>query len=487
MSTPRSNYMEYVGPQFRIMSDDQLQEIHWASLEVLERTGCRIYHEPALELLKSAGAHVSDGNLVKVPGRLVEWALKAAPDRIVLCDRQGNRALFLEGCKTYYGPGSDCVFMRDPRTGERRHALLADVVEAVRLCDSLPNIDFVMSMMIPWDVPSSISDRHQMEAMLLHSGKPVVFVPHDGRGCADAVEMAVAIAGSLEELQLNPFVCAYVNVAGPLRHNRESVERLIYMAKRALPFIYFGPVLRGLSGPMTILGSLVLANAGQLMGLVMAQLVREGAPIIRGQSMGGPMDMRSMVNLMGAPERTRASTELAHFYNLPIFGQSGYTDSKLFDEQAVMEASLTILADALSGNHLSHDVGHMESGKTNSMELIVCCDEIIAWVKRFVAPKERVSPDALAVDVIDKVGPDGSYITEEHTLAHLREDWIPILSDRQVYDNWLADGGTAMGERIKERLFGILEEHHPEVVSPEVAERVRSITRKSVEQDGELS
>ena len=97
MSTPRSNYMEYVGPQFRMMSDDQLQEIHWASLEVLERTGCRIYHESALELLKGAGAHISDGNLVKIPGRLVEWAMRAAPDRIVLCVRQGNRTTILRG------------------------------------------------------------------------------------------------------------------------------------------------------------------------------------------------------------------------------------------------------------------------------------------------------------------------------------------------------------------------------------------------------
>ena len=484
MNVPKSNYRELVGPQYRVTTDDQLQEIHWASLEVLERTGCRVYHDSMLERLKRAGAHVSDGNLVRIPARLVEWALRVAPERIVLCDRQGERTLFLEGHKTYFGTGSDCVYMRDPRTGERRNALYADVVDAVRVCDALPHIDFVMSMMIPWDVPSSASDRYQMEAMLLHTGKPVVFVPHDGAGCADAVEMAVAIAGSLEELQLNPFVCAYVNVSGPLRHNRESVERLVFMAERTLPLIYFGPVLRGLSGPMTILGSMVIANAGQLAGLLMAQLVREGTPYIRGQSMGGPMDMRSMVNLLAAPERTRATTELAHFYRLPIFGQSGFTESKIFDEQAAMEAALTILGNALSGSHLSHDVGHMESGKTNSMELIVCCDEIIGWVKRFMEPKERVTADALAVDVIHKVGPDGTFLTEDHTLAHLREDWVPVLSDRQVYENWIADGGTSMGERVRKRLFRILDEHHPTVVPPQVVERVRAITQRAVEGTG---
>jgi trimethylamine---corrinoid protein Co-methyltransferase len=484
MSVPNANTIEYVGPQFRVMSDDQLREVHWASLDVLERTGCRVHHAGALELLQRAGAIVSDGNLVRLPGRLVEWALRAAPKRIVLCDQLGNRKLHLEGRKTYWGTGSDCLFLRDPRTGERRHGTRTDIADAVRLCDALSNIEFVMSMMIPWDVPAEVSDRHQMEAMLLHTNKPIVFVPHDGLGCADAVDMAVAIAGSLNELQLNPFICGYVNTAGPLRHNRESVERLIYMAERRLPVIYFGPVLRGLSGPMTILGSMVVANAGQLLGLVIAQLVAEGAPVIRGQTMGGPVDMRYLVNLLGAPERTRGTTDLAHFYDIPIFGQSGYTDSKLFDEQAVMEASLTILADALSGNHLSHDVGHLESGKTHSMELVTFCDEAIGWVKRFMEPKEAVSADALAVDVIHSVGPDGDYLGEAHTLAHLREDWQPALSDRRIFEDWDAAGAQSMGQRARARTLDILERHQPAPKPSVVVERIKTITEQAAGRRG---
>jgi len=474
MTTARTNYAEFVGPQFRVMSDQQLQEVHWATLEVLERTGCRVYHQEMLDRLRRAGA-VMDGNLVRIPMRLIEWALRVAPRQVVLCDQRGKRALFLEGRRTYWGSGSDCLYLRDFRSGERRQGTLADIADAVRLCDALPNIDFVMSMLIPWDVPAARSDRAQMAAMLLHTTKPVVFVPHDGAGCADCVEMALAIAGSLAELQLNPFVCGYVNSAGPLRHNRESVERLIFMAERRLPVIYFGPVLRGLSGPMTILGSMVVANASQLAGLLMAQLVAEGAPVIRGQSMGGPMDMRSMVNLLGAPERTRGTTDLAHYYGLPIFGQSGYTDSKLFDEQAVMEASLTILADALSGNHLSHDVGHLESGKCNSLELITFCDEAIAWAKRFVEPKETVTADALALDVIARVGPDGDYLADEHTLKHLREDWLPALCNRQVYEDWFAGGAATLGQRVRQRLARILGEHHLRPHPPAVEQRIREI------------
>lgn len=477
MDIPQANQREFGGPQFSTVSDEQLQEIHWASLEVLERTGCRVYHEGMLDKLRRAGADITDGTLVRIPARLVEWALQVAGRHVVLCDRYGNRTLYLYGYRTYFGPGSDCVYMRDPRTGERRRALYADVVEAVRICEGLPHMDYLMSMMIPSDVPSARADRYQMEAMLLHSAKPVVCVPLDGQGCADAVDMAVAIAGSLEALQRNPSICVYVNVSGPLRHNQTSVERLVYMAERRLPVIYFGPVLRGITGPMTVLGSMVVANAGQLAGLVMGQLVNEGAPVIRGQTMGGPVDMRSMVNLYAAPERTRSTSQLSHFYRLPVFGQSGFSESKVFDAQAAWEASMSVLLDALSGNHLSHDVGHIEAGKTCSTEVIVFCDEVIAWVRRFLEPKEAITAENLALDVIDRVGPEGNYLMDDHTLDHIRDDWLPVITDRQIFEKWSEAGGTTMEERVKARLLGILAEDSPAIVPPDVAERVRAIAR----------
>ena len=161
MSSLRSSYSTYEGPLFRRLSDDQLEAIHLASLEIMERTGIRFYEQEAVDLFKKAGAPVSDGNRVRIPSHLVEWALSIVPKRVVLCDRHGRRVLPLEDHKVFFGPGSDCLNILDHRTGERRKPVLNDVLEGTLVCDYLPNIDFVMSMFLPWDVRPEVSDRYQ--------------------------------------------------------------------------------------------------------------------------------------------------------------------------------------------------------------------------------------------------------------------------------------------------------------------------------------
>ena len=179
MTAIRTNYCAYRTPFFRQLSNDQLEAIHVASLAILERTGARFYEERALQFFRKAGARVSDGNRVRIPSHLVEWALRTAPKHITLCDRGGKPAVFLGGRTSHFGPGSDCLNILDHRTGERRQSRLDDVVDGITMCDSLPNIDFVMSMFLPWDVPPAVADRYQMEVMLTHTTKPIVFVTED--------------------------------------------------------------------------------------------------------------------------------------------------------------------------------------------------------------------------------------------------------------------------------------------------------------------
>ena len=161
-----ANAIAFQAPQFSLLSETQLQDLHLAALEVLRRTGIRFHHEEALDLLKHAGAFVSEGNLVKFPARLVEDALASAPGRIVMCDRDGEPAVYLEGRKVYFGTGSDCINFLDPETGEHRKFTQADIVNGYRLCDALPNIHFVMSIGIPADVEPELAYDVQMALML---------------------------------------------------------------------------------------------------------------------------------------------------------------------------------------------------------------------------------------------------------------------------------------------------------------------------------
>jgi trimethylamine--corrinoid protein Co-methyltransferase len=191
----RANDRTFLSAQFQRLSDEQCQKIHWASLDVMARTGVRVYEQEAIDLLKKAGASVSDGNRVYIPSGLVEKAFTTVPKRVVLCDRYGNRVMPVEGHRSFFGPGSDCLNIIDHRTGERRQPVLQDIVEGMIVADALPHVDFVMSMVLPVDVPQAVADRYQMEAMLNYTTKPIVFVTTEFSGCADAVEMAEAVAG----------------------------------------------------------------------------------------------------------------------------------------------------------------------------------------------------------------------------------------------------------------------------------------------------
>ena len=228
----QSNYSALMAPHFRKLSDDQLARIHAASLEILERTGVQLHHQEALDLLRQAGAHVQEDGWVRIPARRVEWALRTAPKRIVWANRHGRRVMALEGRNVYYGPGSDCPNVIDVRTGERRPGTLADITEAVRVLDALPNIDFLMSFCMASDKPQAIADRYQMQALLSNSIKPILFVTTDFPGCVDCVEMAEIVAGGADALRQNPTVACYINVTSPLVHNAESLDKLLFMARQ---------------------------------------------------------------------------------------------------------------------------------------------------------------------------------------------------------------------------------------------------------------
>ncbi len=461
-------------PLFRKLADDQLAAIHGASLTILERTGVQLHHPEALALLRAAGAQILDDGWVRIAPALVEWALRTAPKRITWANRQGRPVVALQGRNVHYGPGSDCPNVIDVRTGERRPGTLADIQEAARVLDALPNIDFLMSFCMASDVPQVIADRYQMAALLSNSTKPILFVTTEFAGCVDAVEMAEIVAGGADALQRNPTCACYINVTSPLVHNTEALDKLLFMAGRGLPCTYNPVVLRGANGPITPAGAVALGNAGELAGLVVAQLKREGTPVILSGGTQDMLDMRTTGDIYAAPENRVLCVEMAHYYDMPIFGLGGCSDSQLPDEQAMMEISLTLLAETLAGSHLIHDVGYLASGMTNSLESIVMADEMINWVKRFMQGTE-VSAETLALDVVATAGPANTFMQHDHTRAHYREDWYPKLVERRNWDAWSAAGGKTFRQRARERALKLAETHRPEPLPADVAAALQEV------------
>ncbi|HHX50530.1 MAG TPA: trimethylamine methyltransferase [Clostridia bacterium] len=477
----RSNYIANASTMLSILSPSQCEEILYAAQEVLERTGAAFHDAEAQEILKKAGCWV-DGSRVRIPSYLVQRALNSVPKRVTLCNsRTGSRDVLLEGNNAYFGTGSDTPYSIDPYTGERKRSTKQSVAWACKVIDALPNLDFVMSLGIVQDVPLLISDRHQFEAQVLNTGKPIVTTAHDIYGFADIIEMCEIIAGGEEELRKNPFMTLYAEPISPLQHAWEAASKLILAAKKALPVVYTPCVMAGGTVPATMAGVLVNGLAESLSGLVLNQCTREGAPFI----MGGVftvMDMTSTIFSYGSPEFNllmSALADLAHYLKLPMFGTAGCTDSCICDEQAGIEAALSITMTAMSGPNLNHDVGYIEYGSTSSLELLVIADDIIGMARRLVRGI-RVDDETLGVDLIDKVGPGGHFLAEDHTFKYFKkETWYASLINRQRYDTWKEAGSKTLTEVANEKVRDIIENYEPEPLPKDVQRRIREIVERA--------
>ena len=246
----------------------------------------------------------------------------------------------------------------------------------------------------------------------------------------------------MAELRLSPNLLGYGQPTSPLIHGADSTEKLMYMAEVGLPIEHqASPMMVG-TAPVSMAAALALGNAELLSGLVIHQLVRRVAAFVYGCGLHH-MDMRTTIAVYGAPEfelARAAVAEMARYYNLPHYGYAGYTDSCVMDEQAASDATSSVMVALLSGQHLVHDVGYVEAGLTVSPEMIVFTADVIGRLRHFMAGMD-LSPEAFALDLIDEVGPGGSYLATEHTLQHFKEFWQPSLYSRLRRDDWLKRGG----------------------------------------------
>ncbi|MFO7625125.1 MAG: trimethylamine methyltransferase family protein [Anaerolineales bacterium] len=470
----------YRSPQFSVLSESQLEDIHLAALEVLRRTGIRFHHPGAVDTLKHAGAFVSDGNLVKLPARMVEDALSSAPGRVIMCDRNGEPAVFLEGRKVNFGTGSDCLNLLDPDTGEHRKFTQNDIINAYHLCDALPNIHFVMSIGLPADVDPRLTYDVQMAMMLEHTTKPIVFVTNDKASCQRAIDMAAAVAGGYEALREQQHILLYSEPSSPLQQSQTAVDKLLMMAEYELPVVHSpGPQMGG-TAPITMASGLAMSLAEIFSSLVLHQLKKPGAPFIFGAGLHH-MDMKATQICYASPEfqLTKAAiAELGRWYGMPTWGYAGCSDAKVMDEQAALEAMLSVLMAQLSGGNLIHDVGYMESGLTCSYEMIVLTDELVAMTNNLMKAIDTGS-DSLMLDEINRVGPGGHFLNTDQTLNRFRDFWYPTLLDRSIRSIWLKKGASTLGNRLNAKVKEIIIDHKPEPLNKGLVKQVNEILSRA--------
>ena len=462
---------------FRPLTDDQIYKLHLASLDILERTGVSVQEQEARQLLLDAGAYPDQGDRVRIPAWLIKQALSTAPEQVVLYSRDGRPAMPMEADNVFFGTGSDTPNTIDPYTRRRRPPVKDDVRKIACFCDALAGIDFVMSMGIPSDVPTSVTYVHEFDAMISGTNKPVVFTANDNRDMRTIYEIAAVVAGDEQRLRERPFLLLYSEPISPLQHTRDGTEKLIFCADKGIPCVYVSGIMSGGNAPVTLAGAISMANAEVLSGLAISQLKRPGAPFIYGANVS-VMDMRTAGYSYGAPEFSLANSifaAMAHYYTLPVWGLAGAADSKTLDAQAAAEATFSILTAVLSGGNLVHDVGYLESGLTSCMEMILFGEEIINMSRR-LAGGVALDENSLAANVIDQIGPGGNYIGCDHTLDNFRTaHWLPRFMDRRHYEAWHADGEPNMYDRLNAEVKSILETHTAAPLARDKATEIKRI------------
>ena len=464
-------------PRLSVLSSDQIQKIHQATLEVLERTGVAVSHPKALELFHAAGASVQ-GDRVRIPAWLVEDSIRKAPSRVVLGTRNGERKVFLEADKYWFGPSLDCVDYLDPLTNERRRFISDDCRITASLADALPNFSWVMTIGMADDKPADITDRVIAKQVITYTEKPLIFCCKDGNSVKDIYEMALLVSGGKEAFDKAPTIVQYSEPISPLLYYEPAVEKILFCAENSIPQINFPAPQAGSTAPATFAGEIVQGSAESLSGLVLTQLAKPGAPFIYG-AFATVMDMRTTIFSYGAPEMslmTAAMAQMAQFYHLPFFGTAGATDAKFPDAQAAAEVAFSCLSSALIGANLIHDAGSwLDHGSLASPAFMVLVNEILYMVDQYMKGL-TVNEETLALDLIDKIGPGGHYLNEEHTLKHFKNVWYSDLFDRSIYDTWLQEGAKTFAQRLQEKTTRLME-HQPKPLSKEVREEMEKMER----------
>jgi trimethylamine--corrinoid protein Co-methyltransferase len=305
--------------------------------------------------------------------------------------------------------------------------------------------------------------------------KPLVFCCKDTQSVKDIYAMALLLCGGKESFERAPCVVHYSEPISPLVYYEPAVDKIIFCAERNIPLINFPAPQACASAPATFAGTIVQASAESLSGLVLHQLANPGAPFVYG-AFTTIMDMRTTIFSYGAIEMslmTAAMAQMAQFYRLPFFGTAGATDAKFCDAQAGAEAAYQIFSAATVGSGLVHDCSSwMDHGSMVSPEFMVLADEIVDIVRHYMEGIP-VTEETLAVDLIDKVGPGGHYLTEVSTLNNFRKMKYSDLFERVGYDKWKKEGARTFEQRLQEITLEKMK-HRP---APLPAEIVKELDR----------
>lgn len=460
---------------FEYFTKEEVVQIHEATLKILEETGLNFSYAPALEVLRSGGCKV-EGERVFFPRKLVEEMVAKAPAEFTLYARNPEKNVTIGGDNIAYIPCYGPPVVTDIDRG-RRDSVLEDYINFVKLSYASKSLDITGGMMAePGDVAHEKRNAEMMYASLKYSDKPFMGGAIGATAARETIEMAALVFGSEADLAARPPFISILCSLTPLSFDDRMLGAIMEYAKAGMPQLISSLSIAGATTPITMEGTLVVQNAEILAGIVLTQLIRPGTPVVFAGS-SSCAAMRYGTLSIGSPEmavNTAATAQMARFYNIPSRGGGALSDAKTPDAQAGFEAMMSQLMATLSGvNFVLHSAGILEGYIAASYEKFIIDDEICGMCKR-IKRGETITPEKLAVDVIQQVGPGGEYLTNMHTFKNFRKElYQPIMEERDNFESWKRKGSLSIEQVANKKWKEILAKYEEPSLPAETDQALR--------------
>jgi len=465
----------------RVLEKDDLDAIHGATMEVLDKVGVLVNSASTLDLLEKNGYTVDrKTKIVKMSESKVMEAVKSCKNNFRIHARADKNSFDAVDGRTKIGPGAECVYYIDPGTDRARVPTLADGILCCRLLDALKEVSIAYVPVFMSDVPDDARRLIQMATGLIHSSKATYGDSFDKSGVETSLRLAEALFGDREMLRKKPIFPGYVDPISPLAHEHTMLEALLGYSELDQGVFVTVMALAGGTAPASVAGLLVQQNAEVLSSIAIARTVTKAPKIVYG-SVSCPLDMRTGMSAVGAPEFSLigvGAVQLAKYYDLPS-NMGVQSDSKAVDEQAAYEKAFAALAAAAAGADFADlFIGSTEAFNTFSPVQLVIDEQIAANALRFQQGIE-VNEKTLSIASITKAGPMGNFLKQMDTLVAFKKEHLkPVLSDRWTRQKWDSEGSKDAKKRAKERMMELLNSHTPVPLETEVRKNIDSLVKE---------
>ena len=468
-------------PLIKYLSDAEIHSLHTHSLLMLEKIGMKMPHQETLGLLKDAGAEIVEGNIVKIPEKMVVAALSTVPKRdgVVLYARDPRQDIDFK----VHDPSLACMTMAvnvmDPHTRTKRPATMADLEILTRMADQLENVGVNGGLVTPQEVPGAYNDWYTWAGTLKNTTKHITGGMFGAQCVRDAVRMASIVAGGEEAFCRRPFISGWTLTLPPFGLSTETLDALVEMNRWNIPAIVSsGPIL-GTSSPVTIAGTIAQAHAEILACIVVSQVVNPGCPIIY-TSFARGIDMKTGNISMACPEfgiLKVAMSQMGRYLDLPVRMPSLLRDAKVLDAQAGFETGMIGTVGGMSADLL--DAMQLDMDMVVDFADLVFCNDCMAGIKRMVRPL-TVDTASIAMDVMETVGPGGNFLAQPHTFRNFRRElWVPGLLERRSWEMWEADGARDIHAVARERMLEMIDMPAADPLSPDMIQGIDAIVQQA--------